>query len=333
MQGLMTCACLSIQAGWHSDTQPIMGTRVAVELWMEAAETEATLAGEDQTAVSEGHRLVAAVMDEMRRIDARFSPYITDSELSMLNRRAALGWMTVSPEMFALLERSATVSRLTEGAFDITYASVGRYYDYREGKRPEADEQAEGLDAINYRYVELDPERLRVRYTHPHVYVDLGGIAKGHAVDRCVTLLQRAGVAHASVEAGGDSRIIGDRRGRPWTIGIRDPRNETGMSAVLPLTDTAVSTSGDYERYFIEDGVRYHHILDPSTGESARKLQSVTILGAEATFTDALSTSVFVLGPEAGLELIDKIEGVDAIIVDGAGELRYSSDLEPLAAR
>jgi thiamine biosynthesis lipoprotein len=143
--------------------------------------------------------------------------------------------------------------------------------------------------------------------------------------------LQAAGVAHASISAGGDSRIIGDRLGQPWSVGIQHPRQEDQMSAVLPLVDTAVSTSGDYERYFEKDGVRYHHILDPDTGRSATGSWSVTILGPEATLTDALSTSVFVLGPERGLALIDQLPGIDAIIIDPNGDLRFSADLMELA--
>ncbi|MFV2090286.1 MAG: FAD:protein FMN transferase, partial [Pseudomonadales bacterium] len=136
-----------------------------------------------------------------------------------------------------------------------------------------------------------------------------------------------------AVAAGGDRRIIGGRRGEPWTVGIQDPRNDDVMAALLPLVDTAVSTSGDYERFFVEDGVRYHHIIDPRTGDSARDSWSVTILGKEATFTDALSTSVFVLGPEKGLELINSLPGVDAIIIDASGKLLYSADLAEAAGQ
>jgi thiamine biosynthesis lipoprotein len=157
--------------------------------------------------------------------------------------------------------------------------------------------------------------------------VDLGGIAKGHAVDRCIAILVQAGITDASVAAGGDSRIVGDRNGHPWTVGIRHPRRENEMSAVLPLVDTAISTSGDYERFFERDGIRYHHILDPQTGRSAAGAWSVTILGPDATTTDALSTSVFVLGVERGLSLIDRLPGVDAIVIDPQGQLRYSEGL------
>ncbi|MEZ5557339.1 MAG: FAD:protein FMN transferase [Pseudomonadales bacterium] len=301
------------RADWHEATEPIMGTRVHAELWL------------DDPAAAE--RLLQRVMDEMRRIDAAFSPYIETSELSALNRDAPKGWVDVSDELFDLLVKSRKVSELTGGAFDITYASVGRYYDYRKGQRPDAALIRKAVEAIDYHYVELDAAHKRVRFSHPMVYVDLGGIAKGYAVDLCIGILQAAGVEHASVSAGGDTRIIGDHRGAPWTVGIRDPRHAGELVAVLPLLDTAVSTSGDYERFFEADGVRYHHIIDPGTGDSARKSWSVTILGPDATLTDGLSTSVFVLGPERGLELINRLPGIDAIIVDASGQLRYSADL------
>ena len=172
-----------------------------------------------------------------------------------------------------------------------------------------------------------------MRFAHPLVYIDLGGIAKGYAVDRCISIIRTAGIDQAAVAAGGDSRIIGDRRGQPWTVGVRDPRDDQSMAVLLPLVDTAVSTSGDYERFFVEDGVRYHHILDPRTGDSARQSWSVTILGPEATFTDALSTSVFVLGPERGLELVNRLNGIDAIIIDAQGQLLYSQDLAEATGR
>jgi thiamine biosynthesis lipoprotein len=301
---------------WHEVTEPIMGTRVHAEVWHEDA--------------AAGQRILDSVIAEMRRIEAEYSPYLESSELSRINREAGAGWVTTTAEMVELLRVSARVSELTDGAFDITYASVGRYYDYRQGERPDEDTLAKGLDAINYEFVELDVENHRVRFAHPLVYIDLGGIAKGFAVDRCIELIEAAGIGAASVSAGGDSRIIGDRHGEPWTVGVQDPRNEGEMAVLLPLVDTAVSTSGDYERFFEEDGIRYHHILDPTTGDSARDSWSVTILGPEATITDALSTSVFVLGPERGLELVNRLPGIDAIVIDAEGRLRYSADLEAL---
>jgi len=316
---LWVCACPPLRAQWYEDTQAIMGTRVHAEIWVADP--------------VRGAALLEEVMAEMRRVDAAFSPYLESSELSRLNREGPAGWVPVSAELFALLEQSRRVSELTDGAFDVTYASVGRYYDYRKGTLPPDSVRDAAIAAIDYRHVELDRVGRRVRYRLPEVYVDLGGIAKGHAVDRAVALLQAAGVTQASVSAGGDSRIVGDRRGEPWNVGIRDPRREGAMAVVLPLLDTAVSTSGDYERFFEADGVRYHHILDPATGDSARGSWSVTVLGPEATLTDALSTSVFVLGPDKGLALIDRLPGIDAIVIDAAGRLRYSADLAPLQQR
>jgi thiamine biosynthesis lipoprotein len=309
---LSTC----IHAAWHSDTQTIMGTRVHAELW----HTDAAVARE----------VLDAVMAEMRRIDVLMSVYKDASDLSRMNREAGFRPVRVSEEILWVLQLSERISKLTAGAFDVTYASAGRYYDYRKGVRPDDATLARAVDAIDYRYVVVDAERGLVSYKHPEVYVDLGGIAKGYAVDRCIAIFGRYGIRHGMVAAGGDSRIVGDRRGKPWTVGIKHPRDPQRMAALLPLSDTAVSTSGDYERYFEADGVRYHHILDPKTGDSARRVRSVTILGSDASLTDALSTSVFVLGLEGGLALVNTLEGIDAIIVDAHGELHFSDGLEGL---
>jgi thiamine biosynthesis lipoprotein len=314
--GLWSGAC---QAGWLETTAPIMGTRVHAEV------------RHPDPAV--GQAVLDQVLAEMRRIEAQYSPLRADSELSRVNREAPAGWVQTTAEMIDLLERSAAVSRLTAGAFDITYASVGRYYDYREGRRPDDESLIQALEAINFEYVEIEADANRVRFAHPLVYIDLGGIAKGYAVDRCIDIIRAAGIEQAAVAAGGDSRILGDRDGQPWTVGVQDPRDEESMAVLLPLVDTAVSTSGDYERFFEEGGVRYHHILDPGTGDSARESWSVTILGPEATLTDALSTSVFVLGPSRGLELVERLPGIDAIIIDAEGRLHYSADLAQAAGR
>lgn len=317
---LWTMLPLSMPAGaaWHQDTQAIMGTRVHVEFWLDDGDTRAP-------------QLLERCMDEMRRIDAAFNPWKETSELSRMNREAPLGFTAVSAEMMHLLEVSAEASERSGGAFDITFASVGRYYDYREGRMPTAAER-KAVEAIDWRHVEMDRDGLRVRYAHPQTYVDLGGIAKGHAVDRVIDILAGEHITAASVSAGGDSRIIGDRRGEPWTVGVRDPRKPDGVAVLLPLVDTAVSTSGDYERYFEKDGVRYHHILDPATGTSARGSMSVTIIGPNATLTDGLSTTVFVMGPEKGLALINHMPGIDAIIITEAGKLLYSDSLMPLSS-
>ena len=177
----------------------------------------------------------------------------------------------------------------------------------------------------------LDPDGKTVSFAREGVRINLGGIAKGYAVERAIDVVRRLGIAHASVTAGGDSRLLGDRRGQPWLVGIQDPRNEKAIAVRLPLVDEAISTSGDYERYFDDGDVRYHHIISPSTGRSANGVQSVTVVGPDATMTDALSTSVFVMGVEAGLALIESLDGFDAIVIDDDREMHYSSGFDPAA--
>jgi FAD:protein FMN transferase len=299
--------------GWRVREEAIMGTAIRVELWCDEAD--------------EGEQATAAVMAEMHRIDRLLSPHKQDSELSLINRDAAQRAVPVSAETMRLLARAVQFSELSAGAFDITYASLGHLFDYREGIRPTPAQASRAREAIGWRHLILDPSASTVRFTKPGVRIDLGGFAKGHAVDNCVAILQRHGINEAIVSAGGDSRVLGDRRGRPWTVAIRDPRCSDGVVAVLPLEDVSISTSGDYERYFEQDGVRFHHLIDPHTGESPRDLRSVTILAPDGLTSEALSKTVFVLGAKRGFELIESMPDVDAVVVDAAGVLRFSAGL------
>jgi len=314
---LLICVGLSphqpASAAWLEREQAIMGTSVHVELWLE-----------DE---ARGGRAIDEVMQEMRRIDALMSTYRESSLLSRVNREAATAPVVVGAELFELLQRSLAMSELTGGAFDITYASVGFLYDFRSGTHPDQAQIDSALPNINYRLVALDPADNSVRYRRPGVRVDLGGIAKGYAVERGAAILRRAGVKHGIVTAGGDSRIVGDRLGKPWVVGVRHPRQRQQVIARIPLLDEAISTSGDYERYFEEGGVRYHHIISPVTGQPAGEVHSVTIVGPDATMTDGLSTSVFVLGVARGLALIETLPEYEAAIVDRDGRLHYSSGL------
>lgn len=305
-------------ADWFSDTQGIMGTEVSVTLWHEDA--------------SQAKSVIARVMAEMRRIDQALSPYIESSELSRVNAQAYEKTQTLSEELAFLIEKSLEFSVLSGGAFDITFASVARYYDYRNKLKPSEQERLAALPAIDYHWLEFDKATRSLRFKHDKVHIDLGGIAKGYAVDRAIAILEQYEVRHASVSAGGDSRLLGNRHGRPWVIGVKHPRPAVGdREAVirLPLSDTAVSTSGDYERYFIDDetGERIHHILQPRTGKSASEVMSVTVLGRRGVYTDPLSTTVFVLGVEKGLGLVNGLNGFDAIIIDSRGKVHYSEGL------
>jgi thiamine biosynthesis lipoprotein len=301
------------RGSWLSREEAIMGTAVRVELWCDER--------------ASGEAAIAAVMAEMHRIDRTMSPHKPDSELSVINRDAGNLPVGLSDEMFDLLIRSVQMSRLSGGAFDITYASVGQLYDYRQSIKPSEAALAQARAAIGYQNLVLDPATRSVRFARPGMRIDLGGFAKGHAVDRGAAILRRHGIANAIVTAGGDSHVVGDHRGRPWTIAIRDPRSPDDVVALLPLEDVAISTSGDYERYFEQDGVRCHHVIDPKTGKSPSGVRSVTILADDGLTTEGLSKSVFVLGLDKGMRLIESQPGVDAVVVDANGTLHYSSGL------
>jgi len=304
----------SLKAEWYSDSAGIMGTNIYVEVW---AETPV-----------QGQLALKAVMAEMERINQLMSPYIDTSELSLINASAGKQAMVISDEMFELLDKSIKISDLTKGAFDITFASVGYLYNYKENKRPDEATITSLLDAVNYKHIVLNKENKTVFFSNEKVKIDLGGIAKGHAVDNSISLLERMGILHGLVTAGGDTRLIGDRRGKPWIVGIRDPRNKEKQAVVMPLQNSAMSTSGDYERYFEEDGKRYHHILSPKTGKSTYDVQSVSVIGPSSTFNDALSTAVFVMGLREGLGMINRIDGYDAVVMDNQRKMHYSNGLQ-----
>jgi FAD:protein FMN transferase len=305
-------------AGWFSREEAIMGTRIAVELW--------------STDRARADAYIDRVMAEMRRVDELMSTYKSTSQVSRVNAEAATRPVQVDADLFELLATALEYSRITEGAFDITYASVGHLYDFKRHIKPTEKQIAGALPAVSYRHVLLDAQTHSVRFSQPGVRIDLGGIAKGWAVDRAIAILQKAGIEHAMVTAGGDSRIIGDRFGHPWVVGIADPKDRATVKIRIPLVDCALSTSGDYERYFEADGVRYHHIIAPSTGHSASEVRSVTIIGPTATRTDGLSKTIFVLGIDRGMKIIDSLGDVDAIVINKEGEIYYSKNLEaPLA--
>jgi FAD:protein FMN transferase len=317
---LTCCGVASAHAEWLSRAvDGIMGTRIEVELW-----------ADDKAA---GEQAIDAVMEEMRHIDASMSTFKPDSEVSRVNAQAAQHPVKISRELFDLLGTALEYSRITEGAFDITYASVGYMYDFHEHRHPTEQQITAALPAINYHYLLLDPKAVTVRFARPGVRIDLGGIAKGYSVDQGIAILQARGFTRALVTAGGDSRIIGDRFGKPWIVGIRHPDHAEQVIARIPLVNTAISTSGDYEHYFDENGVRYHHIIDPHTGHSASKVRSATVIAPTATRTDGLSKTAFVLGPQEALRIYNKLDDVDAILVTPDGRVWYSKGLEPAAAK
>ncbi len=316
---LLLLAALPVRAEWYSDVQEKMGTKVEIQLW---ADSEAA-----------ARPLLAAGMAEFDRIESWMSTYREDSEISGVNRLAARGPVRVSGELFGIVRKSLELSVLSDGAFDITFDSVGKLYDFRAGVRPDAEVIRRNLPGINYRHVILDPAASTIRFTQEGTRINLGGIGKGYSCDRVADLLRKAGVRSGRVNAGGDTRLIGKRlaatgEGRPWMVGIRDPDADDRWVTRLALDDEAISTAGDYERFFDEDGVRYHHIINPKTGDSARGVRSVTVIGPDATMTDGLDNAVFIMGPERGLALIDATPGYAAVVIDADHNVRVSKTLQ-----
>lgn len=300
---------LPLQAEWRSAAWDSMGTRATLEFWHSGSESEA---------------IVDSVKQEFDRLQRLLSPWIEDSELARFNALDANINMTVSREFHQLLERSAYYAGLSGGAFDITFAGAGHLYDYRAGITP--DDVRLQQARIGMHYLRIG-DNFSVTKTDKAVRIDLGGIAKGYAIDRAVALLRQANVEHAYISLGGDSYVMGQRNDRLWQVGIRHPRREKAVAITLPVTDIAVSTSGDYERFFIRDGEHVHHILNPKTGKPAGELSSVTVLAAAGVDADALSTTLFVLGIDKGMALANQLADVSAIMIDLQGKVYYSDDL------
>ena len=292
------------------------------------------------------NRAIKAGFDELVRIDKMMSDYKTDSELSKVNREAFAKAVKVSPELFEILQISADYSRLSQGAFDIT---VGPLVDlwHRAGETnsmPDANMIAAAKAKVGYEKLILDTKAQTVRFAVEGMRLDLGGIAKGYAVDKAVEAMKRKGAIGGMADSGGNIRCFG----RPahkgnWLVGIQDPeeiKNQKVKSKnaeedidsqpmmVLKLVDCAVATSGDYRRFVMVGGKKVSHIIDTNTATGASKMAGDTIIAPKAVDADALSTAVNVLGAEKGLDLVDSLLGVEAIIVTREGKVIKSNGAE-----
>jgi thiamine biosynthesis lipoprotein len=312
--------CLAIapapaHAAWYSRTQAIMDTRIYVELW--------------DTNPKHANAAIDAVMAEMRHIDDVMSDFKPDSELSQINEHAAQHPVVVSPELYNLVKLSTHYSQITDGAFDITVESVWRLYHFRRRIHPTDAQIRALLPTVGWRQLIFDDRHHSIRFARPGMAIGLGGIGKGYAVDRGIDILKAMGIKHAIVTAGGDSRLLGDHRGRPWMVAIMDPWDLHKVVTMIPITNEAISTSGDYYRGFVQNGVRYDHILSPFTGHSAQLVRSASVIAPTATQTDGMSKTAFVLGPQKTLAIIDSMPQYDAVFIDPEGRVIYSKGLAP----
>jgi thiamine biosynthesis lipoprotein len=280
---------------------------------------------------SDALRAFEKVFDEFDRLDRLLSVWHADSDVSRINAAAGVEPVKVTAETLELLRTAKQVGEWTGGKFDVTFGALSGLWKFdhdQDNQIPRTVDVHARLPDVDFRSIELNVERGTVFLPRPRMRLHLGGIGKGHAVDRSAAILRADGVTDFLIQAGGDLYAGGARSDRPWRASIRDPRGPADRSvAAMNVRDETFSTSGDYERYFIRDGRRYHHILDPDTGEPARGCRSVTIVARHATLADALSTGVFVLGPQAGMALIEKLPDVEGVIVTDSNMVMVSSGL------
>jgi len=272
----------------------------------------------------------AKAFDEIERVDALLSSHNPESEIARLNAAGAREATAVSEEVFALLQRAEEIRVASDGAFDVTVGPLVELWQFDQGGRvPGGEEIAAALGSVGGAHLKLDEEAQTVRFLADGMRIDLGAIGKGYAVDRAVQVLEAAGVSSAIVDAGGDIRLLGSRPGKDfWRIGVRHPREPSRLLLNLELAGTAVVTSGDYERFFMEEGSRYHHILDPRTGLPAGECRSVTVVASDTADADAYATAAFVLGPVSGLRFLRALSGVEGVIVDAGGQVLWTDKTE-----
>ena len=293
-----------------------MGSELRVGLW-----------------TTDGSKAAAAAEDvarEFDRLEGLLSVWKDGSDVVRLNRAAGAQPVAVARETLEVLDAAREASEWTGGKFDITFGALADIWKFdhdQDNSVPDRSAIESRLPLVDYSAVRVDRAAGTAVIGHRGMRVHLGGIGKGYAIDRAIAMLRAQGFTDFIVQAGGDLYVAGSNGGQPWSLGIADPRQPERVFARVPLTNATFSTSGDYERSFMKDGVRYHHLLDPDRGEPARECRSVTIVADRAILADVLSTGVFIMGPADGMALIEKLPGVEGVIVSANNEVLISSGL------
>jgi thiamine biosynthesis lipoprotein len=278
-------------------------------------------------------RAIAAAVAELERVEDLMTDW-RPSELTRLNEAAGRGPHPVPSELARHVARGVQLGELTKGAFDITYAGVGKLWDFKRVPPlvPDAAEVEQALELVGFARIEVDLEANTVALP-AGMRIGLGGIAKGYGVDRAMAVLMEHGVEHGLVNAGGDLKALGKKLGESWQIAIKHPRDVERVLALIPVVNSCVVTSGDYARFFEHEGRRYHHIIDPRTGYPSTGCMSATVVAPAAAAADALATAMCVLGPEEGLAIIEKLPRVEALLVDMQGDVHASAGLRQATER
>lgn len=278
-------------------------------------------------------KAIDRAFEKIKRLDGLINFFSDKSELSSINNNAGITPVKVSPETLDLIEKAVYASEKTEGAFDATIGPVITQWNFSGAatqKVPDDELIKEKRRLVNYRKITIDKERATVYLNEKGMLLDLGGIAKGYAADMASDELKKSGIKSGLISVAGDIKAFGLKPdSAPWLIGIKNPRSKGGddeIMAAIELRDTAISTSGDYERFFIKNGKRYHHLVDPKTGYPSDKCRSVSVVAADGVYTDSFATAVFILGKDRGMQVLQKM-GFEGIIVDNEGKVHMTDGL------
>ncbi|HCL82943.1 MAG TPA: thiamine biosynthesis protein ApbE [Chitinophagaceae bacterium] len=274
---------------------------------------------------------IDAGIGEIQRIEKLLTTYNDESETAMINLHAGIRPVTVSEETLGIIERSIRISRVTQGAFDITYGSVDKRlwnFDTHLNALPDKETAKKMARLINYRNIIVDRENSSVMLKEKGMRIGFGGIGKGYAADRAKQVMKGMGVRSGIVNASGDMTTWGMQpNGQPWTIGIVDPNARDKIFSYMNITDMAVATSGNYEKYILVNGQKYSHTINPKTGLPIRGIKSVTIISRNAEIADAMATPVMIMGIGPGLNMINQIKDIEAIVVDDHDKIFTSKNI------
>tara|TARA_R110000751_G_scaffold29734_1_gene76313 strand:- start:37857 stop:38852 length:996 start_codon:yes stop_codon:yes gene_type:complete len=277
-----------------------------------------------------GYINIDEAVSEIERIEKIISSWDKDSETSLINKNAGIKPVKVCRELINLIERSIKISEITDGAFDITYASMDEIwrFDGTMDKVPSQERIEKSVSKVGYQKIQLDQENQTVFLPEKGMCIGFGAIGKGYAADRAKDLLVSKDVKGGIINASGDLTTWGTKvTGEKWLVGIANPLSKDKVFSWLPIIESSVATSGNYEKYIVLDGKKYSHIIDPRTGYPTRGINSVSIFAKQAELCDALATAVFIMGRDVGLHMVNQIDGVEAVVVDAENKLHKSSGI------
>ena len=279
----------------------------------------------------QGNQFADLAIAEVKRIENLISDWIPTTQISKVNQNAGIAPVKVDQEVFDLVERAKKISKLTSGAFDISYASMDKIWKFdgsmKEMPSPEAIKKS--VERVGFENIILNSKDTTIFLKNKGMKLGLGGIGQGYIADKIKALLQEKGCSSGLVNVSGDINTWGKQpNGQFWTVGIINPLNKNKVFATFPLDDSAVETSGSYEKYVSFNGKRYSHIIDPRTGYPATGIISVSVFAKQTELADALATGIFVLGIEVGLDLINQLNGIECIIVDEKGTIHVSKNID-----